>query len=534
MIPNTAILLLTLVFLTGLAVVFYISSTWNKNGGHRKLIDTFNIKPLEYSSRTIKRMVRENAIILGVNAIKQDTGKYTTKQWIFGKEKLFPLSEEVQNMHVMIIGATGMGKSRFLLATFISSFIQQTDANSLIIFDPQRDMTEKIIALCEEHHRPYIILPDDGYNPLGGEGTAKHRSRIFADVFVQYLAKQQGSGGEFYAKQAAMFLRHAIPLHEEAMGEVMILAELQEFAISKTYREMIFHRAKEKNSYGEYVSHLGDWNDREYKENLAELREFIDMLLQGDREVRFAQRDAPSIAQLVEKNGVIIIREGGTKPQDRAPGLVFAIEVQEYIDSRNGGHPLKVIMDEFPLYLNAGFPHTNATCRKNNVSLVVCLQTLDQLGAYETEVTTNCRTLIMFGGGQPKDTMYVERVIGHRLHELKSTSQHKETGAKSEQETRSTTYEPLLMSYEVHGLPAGHVVCITPEFGAMHAYRVLKVPNPPVFHTHPYIPKPREMEAEEIEPEEDPLGKLSQSVESHLATALYATPQEPQYELEEL
>jgi hypothetical protein len=424
----------------------------------RTLLDTHKTKPKVHSRKDLREMERGNYVNVGKDSV---TGQP------------FILSERARTSNVLNFGPTGSGKSWLYLDRFYSADIARKD-NALVIFDPQADVTDEILALCAQAGRNCIVYPGQGFNPLrGGPGSASHRANIFANVLGQVL--EVSADGMYYVRRTQSFIRHLVPLYERAESQPMIIRELYLLAQDKSLCERLAARAAGSPEAAEYRATVGRWSEADFKHDLTGLCSVIEELSLGSRGYFYNQRFAPSLSEAIEAKSVIIIREGNTEhTPGRTAGLFFMAILQDYIIHRpknSANHFIVVYIDEAHFYLNPGFRSFISTNRKKNTALHLAFQTLEQTEPYRTTITGGAKTWLVHGGLQYEDARVVADNIGRRLYSFKSTS--RSALSMAEGESDSPQYDYLMQPSEIRDLPWDRVLVLETSGGETQALRTL-------------------------------------------------------------
>jgi hypothetical protein len=389
-----------------------------------------------------------------------------------GKRLLIP--QDTLTGHLLLLAPTRRGKS-----TLIGSLLDQILAEGvpIIIFDAQKAETENIIKLANRHSRLITVLPEQGYNPLRAGATPTQRAISFAEVFSQTSGLGAGEG-QFYLQFAQLFIQTVLPLYEETYGQPMLLDELLDLLTSEQARKTLLDKARLSEAKHDFTIHFGTWTQNQIDKNLSGLILFIRRLADSDIKHRYNVRNAPTIDELISQNQVIIIREGGTKTNQyaRARGLLFAVAVQKYVESRRIGEQpaLPIIFDEAHLYFNNGFEDYLATCGKHGVINLIAFQNFAQAGDMQETIKTNSLTWIILGGLLADDAKVVADQIGYRLYTQSATSHAGDRNQIQEQLKFDYLYQP----YQIQHLEAGIALILTVYNRANQPPRFVRTPTP--------------------------------------------------------
>lgn len=144
--------------------------------------------------------------------------------------------------HTLICGATGTGKSN-LLETMILGEIEN-NSGSVIVFDPNGDLIDKVIGNCPpERKRDLIVIdPSDpnqkyGFNPLK-KVSVEHRHRVVSDVIEIFKRLHPNS-----AVRAHHILRHCLYLLLD--GGFTTLADIPKLLVDQEFRYKCLRRTRD-------------------------------------------------------------------------------------------------------------------------------------------------------------------------------------------------------------------------------------------------------------------------------------------------
>ena len=332
-------------------------------------------------------------------------------------ERPYVLPEAARYMNVLNIAPIGAGKTSFMMRTFVLKDIEDGN-NAVVIYDPQRDLTSKIVSLCKAFKRDYVIFPDCGFNPLAGYGEATERAAMFADLYGQVSRSGKEGGGIYYSELAQTFIQIVIPLFEAAYNEPMTLQELLLLVENLNFRQKLVQDAPPGYEKMAYTASFGKWNEDDFRKNLSGIPTFIRRLtIRPPLNNLLNQRHSPTLRECIAKKKVIIIRAGGYPNTIGASvGQLFQISLQTYIEHRDETgdpmHLMSLYMDEAHMFLNDNFHTLVATSRKQHVSLFLGFQTISQLHPYEGVVMDNVRTWCIHGGLGYEECDYISQNIG--------------------------------------------------------------------------------------------------------------------------
>lgn len=159
-----------------------------------------------------------------------------------GKRTLVSLDREQRLRHMYIIGATGTGKSTFLL-NMIAQDIES--GNGLAVLDPHGDLIDAILGLVPEQRFDDVVLldPFDEEYPVGLNilsANSEIEKNVMASDLVEVFRRLSTSWGD----QMTSVLSNAILafLESETGGTLL---ELRRFLIEKEFRNQFLRTVKD-------------------------------------------------------------------------------------------------------------------------------------------------------------------------------------------------------------------------------------------------------------------------------------------------
>lgn len=438
------------------------------------------VKPRVYSKGELEGLKEGNFAIIGED--------YHTRQMVV-------LPEHVRRANLLNIGPSGSGKTYYMLHTLIARDIA-AKTNSVVIFDNQGDLIDTVIALCQKAGREYVVLPDAGFNPLGGEGSARDRAETFADLLAQSAETSSEADSRYYIEQSQAFVRAMIPLFERAYSVPMMLQELVYLCKFAPLRERVRKDAGPCPEAEDYALYVATISPSKLDKVTSGLVATIQKLTVGSRIALHNVRDGASLEACLRQGKVVIIREGGTRhSKDRPLGLLYMLRLQHAILARepfpaNPGPFVSIYMDEAYRYFHQEFGEFINTCRKFNAALHLGFQTVEQLRPDINAILGGCGTWVIHGRLLAPDAEMVAENIGRRLFALKSIGQSASSGRGGMSQTETTGYDYLIPPHYIRYLPQDVLLLISLEEREAAAVRTIKKPSRSVLNTAHYHSPP--------------------------------------------
>jgi TraM recognition site of TraD and TraG len=459
-----------LVLLIGMVMLNVLLPIWSRGNRTREIAEKSAPPP----RKMIVQSRTDQSVDMGI--LK---GSKPPIQW--------PLTEEAQFRHVLNISGTGAGKTFYMQNTVMLKRIKDR-GNALIIYDPKRGMTSDIVSLCKYYGRDYIIYPDCGFNPLAGYGSPEERAITFADLYKQVAVGNQEGGGIHYSYLAQRYISLVVPAFEKAYHVPMTLQELSMLCENESFRERLKQDCPPGYELQRLFTAFGKWNEKDFRENLIGIPMFIDRLTARPPLNRLLNlRNAITLQQCIDQKKVIIIRAGNYPGTIGATlGLLFQISLQSYVENRDlskSNHPVFVLIDELPMYLNPNFVSLVTTGREMRLGLFLSFQSLEQLDKYQTTITGSVRTWIAHNGLNAVEAELLAQTIGDTLYREYSYNTPHDIRQGAGGMGESFRYDFKVRATEIRNIPANEVL-----------FMGLQLENSRAVDEHRYLIKPSNAE----------------------------------------
>ena len=341
------------------------------------------------------------------------------------------LEQSLRSEHMHVVGATGSGKSRFLL----SLIMQDIEAGrGLCLIDPHGELVDHVIDWLGKRERlasrrtvRYLNLnrPEYcfGFNPL----SCKRESQ--REATVRYAVEALAAGlGDQNIEQMPL-LSNALMAACLALSYADLTLAEAEYLLSPSYhteRELILSKLDNKpyEAHWNTLSQIAKKHERIYREQFeAAARRFLPFL--GNKQIRRIigqHTNTLDLETCLENREIILVdlSVAGRTITTTETNIIGRLLVNCLVTtamSRGARKPapFQLYIDEVQNYLSGDIPRILEECRKFGLHLTCAHQHLGQLRAagdpvYDGMMGT-ARNKIVFGLDYPEDAQIMARRI---------------------------------------------------------------------------------------------------------------------------
>lgn len=374
------------------------------------------------------------------------------------------LLEKDRYVHMLLIGATGAGKTSQAILPMILSDIKK-DNRSIIMLEPKGDAAEKVYALAKMNNKKALYFnpthPDcPSFNPFYGEEdvvientckifkTLNKSSNMYFEVMAENLLRYGlqvlkriekaniNPKTGISSKPATMIRFNQLIHNSNGEGRKMIQEFKNIYGISPLEK-------KQNDDVASWF--LDDYfvpNSKTYENTSIVRAQFVKLTnnmylrrvlnpVDGQSDIRFDQ--------IIEDNIVLAIGTAQGILQDLGSylGYFIMLSFQAAVLRRPGKeetrNPCFFYCDEFQKYADIGFQDVLTQGRSYRISAILATQAIAQLGVnmdakdgktFEQIVLTNARNTILFPGASVEDVEYFSKKFGtvKRMQQTRSVS----------------------------------------------------------------------------------------------------------------
>lgn len=317
------------------------------------------------------------------------------------------LNERELNLHTLIAGGTGRGKSK-LIEGRLRYLISRGVGGAVL--DPHGYLVEDLIAYASAaglRNRVVIINANDPEYSVGLNFLAQRTldAAALAAQVMRAIAKVFGEADSDTKPRLERWIRNTlIALIESGLT----LADMLDFlSVSSAH----FRQAALAQCQNEYVQH--EWagfnamSKRAEKENLIEgpLNRAVKMV--GSDQIRRIvgqQQSTIDLGEIIESGKVVLVNLAPLKVSRECQQMLGILLVDQIVNyaatrtKRQATRPFHVIVDEAAELMSNDIPYALQACRKFGVFFTICYQTLAQIkkipGYAETVMSnTDCKVV---------------------------------------------------------------------------------------------------------------------------------------------
>ena len=432
-------------------------------------------------------------LLFGNQAAKDPRGTYGTSDWMTEKEArkvlgfnkpglilgkssnelvTLPFSSRF-NKHVMVLGATGAGKSRTFI---IPNVIALAEAgHSMVITDPSGEILEHTYKylLKKGYFVKALNLVDftlsDPWNLLDSIENEED-AQVFADIVIKNTEAGRKSGDPFWDRAELNLLKALVlyvkdkdgyvPVEKQNMAKVYdLLASKDPAMIAKLFENLPDDKAA-KMAYNLY-SQVNEKVKSGVVMGLGtRLQLFQNKLVR--RITSYSEIDL--LAPKLQKTAYFCIIPDQHSAYNFMSSLFFSflfiklVKLHDTTDNKDiRNRHVYFLLDEF---CNIGeipdFTKKISTIRKRNLHCQIVIQSIPQLedrypGGQWKEIIGNCDTFLCLGVNDPDTAEYVSTLLGIKSIQTRSTSHPGDFNAifETERITQSVGKRLLLNPDEV-------------------------------------------------------------------------------------
>ena len=305
-----------------------------------------------------------------------------------GTQKEVSVSASQRMTHCHVIGATGTGKSTFLLNS-VSQDIQ--DGNGLALIDPHGDLVEAVLNLIPEHRLKDVVIVDPsdpeysvGFNILKAN-TVLEKEVLSSDL-VSVFQKFSTSWGD---QMTSVLANTLLAFLESSEGGTLL--DVRRFLLEQAYRKSVLKTVSDGSIlyYWEHEFPVIKTN------SIGSILTRLDSFLRP-KAIRHmvAQKEGLNFTDIVSNQKILLIKLSHGligETNSHLLGSLFLSKIYQTalgrqsknISDRRG---FFVYVDEFQHYVTPSMSHLLSGGRKYGLGLTLAHQSLEQIFSTDREL----------------------------------------------------------------------------------------------------------------------------------------------------
>ena len=347
---------------------------------------------LERDTRKTKKapsITEGNELVLGINEHQ-------------GKSKEVSVSTSQRLKHTHIIGATGTGKSTFILSLIVQD-IQH--GKGIAVLDPHGDLIESILTyIPPERIKDVIVIdPADSDFPVGFNILSAH-SEIEKDILssdlVAVFRRLSTSWGD---QMNSVFANAILAILESKQGGTLI--DLRRFLVEKNFRDAYLKTVADPNIVYYWQKEYPLLKSNSIGSILTRLDTFLRPKLIRNM---VAQNKSLDFEEILDNQKILLVKlsQGliGTE-NSYLLGTFFVTKMYQaamarQIKSKMNRTDFFLYIDEFQNFITPSMSSILSGARKYGLGLILAHQDMTQLTKYDSElassVVSNAGTRVCF------------------------------------------------------------------------------------------------------------------------------------------
>jgi hypothetical protein len=286
----------------------------------------------------------------------------------FSDKRYFGLGNFEFSKHSLIIGQTGVGKSKF-----ISLFVNQIasrglmDQYSIVVIDPHASLYSDLLNIPKNVN---IDFRETAAELFGGKTEPKIAAELTIMLFKTLLVEQFNGKMEQVLKYALFALL--------SVGK-MSLPNLKEFLTDMNYRKNILNELDSTSINKFFDTEYVEINTKFYETAIMPVLTLLDEL---NFLPTFSKEKSLPLENQLKQNFLTVFSLSRIFLGDRATKLIAGLLIQQIFLIAQGGSIKKkliLIVDEVPVVENNALVTILSEARKFNLSLYLSMQYLSQV-----------------------------------------------------------------------------------------------------------------------------------------------------------
>lgn len=321
---------------------------------------------------------------------------------IEGKPSLISLDNSLRLKHTHVIGATGTGKSTFLLSCIVQDIEQ---GQGIAVLDPHGDLIENILSHIPANRYDDVVLidPADSEFPVGFNILSAHsevEKEILSSDLVSVFRRLSSSWGD---QMNSVLANAIIAFLESNQGGTLI--DLRRFLIEKSFRDSFLKTISDQNTIYYWQKEYPLLKTSSIGSILTRLDTFLRPKL-----IRYmvAQKKSLDFEQILDSKKILLVKlSQGLIGNENSYllGTVIVSKIHQAAMARQAKSKAArgdffVYIDEFQNFITPSMASILSGARKYHLGLILAHQDMQQLVKEDSElassIISNAGTRICF------------------------------------------------------------------------------------------------------------------------------------------
>ncbi|MEO8086222.1 MAG: type IV secretion system DNA-binding domain-containing protein [Bacteroidota bacterium] len=331
-----------------------------------------------------------------------------------GEDRVVSSSASQRLKHTHVIGATGTGKSTFLL-NLITQDIQQ--GNGVGVLDPHGDLIENILERIPQNRINDVIIidPADAEFPVGFNILKAHsdiEKEILSSDLVAAFKRLSTSWGD---QMNSVFANAILAFLESSEGGTLM--DLRRFLIEKPFRDSFLKTVTDPNVSYYWQKEFPILKSTSIGPILTRLDTFLRPKLIRNM---VAQKESPDFEAILDSKKILLVKLsqgliGNENSYLLGTFLVSKLQqaaMARQAKSKEARSDFFLYIDEFQNFITPSMSSILSGARKYHLGLILAHQDMQQLVKYDSElassVISNAGTRICFRLGDTDAKKFAE------------------------------------------------------------------------------------------------------------------------------
>ena len=304
-----------------------------------------------------------------------------------------PVSVSVQDRftHMHVIGATGTGKSTFLLNGIVQDI---RNGNGVAVLDPHGDLIEAVINYIPEHRKKDVIVIDPSDNEYSvGFNIVSANTELEKEVLSSDLVSMFQRFSTSWGDQMNSVLANALLAFLENTERGTLL-DVRRFLLEQSFREKILKTVTDQSVIYYWKKEFPIIKTNSISSILTRLDSFL-----RPKAIRYivGQKQGLNFDDILNSQKILLVKLSHGLIGESNSYLLGSLVVSKIYQTalarqstaKDGRKNFFVYIDEFQHFITPSLSHVLSGGRKYNVGLVLAHQSLEQISKSDSELASS-------------------------------------------------------------------------------------------------------------------------------------------------